>query len=278
MYGSNYNSHYGNTGFHPLLCYNGLNGDPLKGLLRSGNVYTSRDYRKFMEPLFQQYVKMGIKMQMRADSGFAANKFYEFCEQYNVDYFVKMKMNKKLQKIIERFITSKVVEARDSVFFETQYKANSWKKERRVLIHIEWKPNQLLPTYSAVVTSDEEISSKDGFMFYNGRGNAENMVKESKNGFYLDRLSSDSYETNAVKLQIALTSHLLANLFRRFCMSEDKKTTTIQTLRNILLKVASRVVKKSRTLVFKCASSFPFQKLFISVFEKIQKIPSFAPG
>lgn len=35
-----YNYHYSSNGYHPLMLYNGLNGDLVKVVLRSGSVYT----------------------------------------------------------------------------------------------------------------------------------------------------------------------------------------------------------------------------------------------
>lgn len=37
-----YNYHYSANDYHPLILYNGLNGDLVKVVLRSGSVYTSK--------------------------------------------------------------------------------------------------------------------------------------------------------------------------------------------------------------------------------------------
>ena len=38
---SDYNAHYGTTGYHPIVAFDGLTGDFLKAKLRPGNQYTS---------------------------------------------------------------------------------------------------------------------------------------------------------------------------------------------------------------------------------------------
>ena len=47
--------------YHPLLCYDGLTGDLLKAELRDGTLHCSNDADKFMESLFQEYMKEGLK-------------------------------------------------------------------------------------------------------------------------------------------------------------------------------------------------------------------------
>lgn len=53
--GTNYNAHYGTTGYHPLVAFDGLTGDFLKAELRSGNVYTSNSVKDFLEPMLEHY-------------------------------------------------------------------------------------------------------------------------------------------------------------------------------------------------------------------------------
>ena len=59
--GEGFNFHYQARGYHPLLCYDGLTGELLKAELRNGTLHCSNDADKFMEPLFQVYLKRGIK-------------------------------------------------------------------------------------------------------------------------------------------------------------------------------------------------------------------------
>ncbi len=48
-----YNYHYSAKGYHPLMLYNGLNGDLIKVALRSGSVYTSTDLNDFLKPVLE---------------------------------------------------------------------------------------------------------------------------------------------------------------------------------------------------------------------------------
>ena len=52
---TDYNAHYGTNGYHPLVAFDGLTGDFLKAKLRSGNQYTSKGVKEFLEPLLDHY-------------------------------------------------------------------------------------------------------------------------------------------------------------------------------------------------------------------------------
>lgn len=52
---TDYNAHYGATGYHPLVAFDGLTGDFLKATLRPGNQYTSNGVKEFLEPLLEHY-------------------------------------------------------------------------------------------------------------------------------------------------------------------------------------------------------------------------------
>ena len=280
--GSNYNTHYKTTGFSPLVCLNGKNGDMIKGFLRPGNYYCSRKIVPFFEPILKRYKKMGSVIKSRADSGFACPEFYELNEKYDAQYYIKLKMNAVVQRKIEEKISEeekketfeKIRTEEKEIFFEFQYAAQSWSKERRILARVQWKGDEFFPVYSAIVTNDLDSTPEEGFDFYNGRAVIENHIEEGKNGFSWDHLSHKNFESNSVKFQIYITAYLIIQLFRRICVPLKKEKSTVQTLRIMLFKVASKIVKNGRSFIFKCASAFHYKKLFLETLQNIQDIPA----
>lgn len=277
LHGSAYNHHYGETGFSPLVCFEGLTGDMIKGNLRPGNTYCSTKITSFAEPILKQYRKKGIKVKTRGDSGFACPEYYEMCERQGALYYIKLKSNARLKKQIqEEVLTEEIMKNRKDTYGEISYAAESWDRERRILVQVKWMKDQLFPVCSAIVTNDEECAPEEGFEFYNGRATIENRIEEGKNGFGWDHLSSKSFEANSANFQIYLLAVQIVQLFRRICLPVVKEKSTIDTIRLMLIKVAARVVKNSRTFLVKCASCFPFQKLFLRVLENLQQIPQYA--
>jgi len=194
-----------------------------------------------------------------------------------------------LKREFEKRLTKGVVQKREEVWFDFLYQAKSWEKPRRTLCRLEWKIDQLFPVCSSIVTNDESCTSKEGFKFYNGRANIEGLIEEGKNGFSWDHLSHKSFEANATEFQLFLLAVQVTQLFRRLAFPERKRSKkldnkssnkrspllTIQTIRQQLIFVAGRVVRSARKFVFKCASGFPFQALFLKTLENIQALPRF---
>ena len=279
LHGANFNTHYRETGFSPIVMFDGKTGDLIKGNLRPGNYHCSRKTVQFIEPVLKRFAQKGISVKSRFDSGFASPGIYEACERQNAKYWIKLKMNAVIKRKFEtQILKEDVYQEKKEVFTEFAYKAASWNKARRVLARVQWKGDELFPICTAIVTNDKKCTPEEGFEFYNGRATVENSIQEGKEGFSWDHLSNQSFESNAVKFQIFLTAFLLVQLFRRLCLPQKRKTSTILTLRTELIKIAARVVKNGRKLIFKCASCCPFQEMFTEVLKKIQNLPEFEFG
>jgi hypothetical protein len=95
-----FNYHYDSKGYHPLMLFDGVNGDLMKVELRNGKVYTSNNVKVFMEPILYWLDKKytGAKILLRADSGFAVPELYELCEEYGIEFVIRLKSNATLKK------------------------------------------------------------------------------------------------------------------------------------------------------------------------------------
>ena len=280
QYGTDYNAHYQTNGYHPLVLFDGLTGDCIKAVLRAGNVYTSRNVVSFVGPVIKDYEKMNpsATIAVRGDSGFAVPKLYELCEEHEIKYAIRLKSNKRLTSMaqdIEHQIGNrlKLNNGASYVFYkEITYKAASWNKPRRVIVKLERPEGELLFRYSFIVTN-LSYRPKNIVKFYQNRGTMENFIKEGKNGFAFDQLSSPDFYTNATKLQIALLAYNFANWFRRLCLPKSMNKSTIATVRIKLIKIAGKVINTARYTTFKLCSSCLYKKHFWFALKKIQGIP-----
>ena len=280
QYGSAYNEHYSHEGYHPLMLFDGNTGDALKGELRAGNVYTSRQVVRFIGPVLKNYGKafQEILFYLRADSGFAKPGLYRMCEEHNTSYAIRLKANAKLYELAEPFeeklYEKDSIQLEDSgvIYGEFSYQAKSWEHSRRVVVKIEKPKCEFALRYTFIVTNIQDKEPEDLIDFYFGRSTMENFIKEAKNGFAVDRMSSTDFWSNASKLQQMLLAYNLNNWLRRLAFPESYKSDRIFTIRMRLIKIAARVVKTGRYLYFKLASSCPYKKFFFSVLENIQKL------
>jgi len=277
--GNDYNQHYNNYGYHPLLAYDGLTGDLLKAELRPGNVYTSKNTTDFLFPLLFEFQEdyPTIDLFLRGDSGFADVMIYEKLESNGVAYTIRMKESKPLRSAAEDFVAELNELTKDNlvdyavVYGEFFYKADSWLYPRRIVCKVEKPYGQLTQRHTFIVTNMES-SPEDVIRFYCKRGTMENFIKESKSGFHMDGMSSSSMTVNANKLQISTLAYNLFNWFRRMVLPANMRKLMIDTIRLKLIKIAARFIRSARYITFKLCSSCPYKTEFYEVMKNINQL------
>ena|GEM_PF-4037083 len=141
--GNDYNQHYSNYGYHPLLVFDGLTGDLLKAELRSGNTYTSKGAPNFLYPLLlelqDEYPETNLFL--RGDSGFADVLMYEKLETNKTSYAIRLKENGRLRKLaseIEHELYEKTIQNVQKVYYEEfeeivrEYNEKQTRADRRI--------------------------------------------------------------------------------------------------------------------------------------------------
>lgn len=280
QHGANYNHHYQQKGFHPLFCFDGLTGDCLRAELRAGNVYTSRQVVRFMGPVLARYETWApdALIVLRGDSGFAVPELFELAETKGHKYAIRLKANARLQKAAQRVadqvLNPDKLHERQIHYREFLYQADSWSRARRVVVKMERPAGELLFQFTFIATN-MTVSPKNVVRFYFQRGHMENFIKEAKNGFACDKMSSTDFETNVMKLQLAMLAYNFNNWFRRLCLPERMKPNRMETLRSKLIKIAGKLVSSGRYWTWKLCSSCIYQNAFIQTFRNIHRLPGF---
>lgn len=273
--GTAYNAHYGTTGYHPLVAFDGLTGDFLSAELRPGNVYTSTNVAKFLSPLLSHYHQPTLDktILVRGDSGFATPEIYELCEQQDANYVIRLKSNRALGKLAEGYI--KIDDDMDwtteeTYYYSTTYQAASWTKPRRICIKSVRRPNELIFEHTYIVTTlSDNVNAQTVFSIYQKRGQMENYIKEAKNGFFMGKTDSLGFIENFGRLWISALTYNLVNLMKRFCLEPKNQTMQVNSLRLKLFKFAGKLVKTGRRLYLKMSTSHVYQKIFYRLITKI---------
>ncbi|MCY0870650.1 MAG: IS1380 family transposase [Firmicutes bacterium] len=280
QHGANFNYHYQQHGFHPLFCFDGLTGDCLRAELRAGNVYTSRQVVRFVGPIltrYEQWVPSAL-IVIRGDSGFAVPRLFDLAETKGHKYVIRLKSNARLQSMAQTManplLSSDKLHKRQIHYREFMYQASSWEKARRVVVKMERHAGELLFQFTFIVTN-MTLQPKNVIRLYCQRGHMENFIKEAKNGFACDKMSSTDFTSNAVKLQIAMLAYNFNNWFRRLCLPEKMKASRMETLRTKLIKIAGKLVYSGRYWTWKLCSSCVYQKEFIQTLNNLTRFPRF---
>ena len=108
--------------------------------------------------------------------------------------------------------------------------------------------------------------------FHNGRGTAEQWIKEGKNAINWTRLSCHSLRNNEVRLQLHALAYNLGNFLRTLALPEAVEHWSLTTLQNKLIKVGAKVMRHSRTVTFQLAEVAIPRHLFAEILRRIDEL------
>ena len=89
--------------------------------------------------------------------------------------------------------------------------------------------------------------------FYNGRGTAEQWIKEGKYALNWTRMSCRRFVANRVRLSLFILAYNLGNFLRRLCLPKAVKHWSLRSVQVKLIKMGGRLVRHSRRLIFQLA-------------------------
>ena len=153
--GSAYNGHFGCSCYQPLFVFNQL-GDVERCALRPGNVHSADGWRAVLEPVITRYRGSLKHLYLRGDAAFANPEIYEFLEAERIGYTIRLPANRVLQSRIGYLLKRPVGRPPHAVrryFASFRCQAQSWKKLRRVVAKVEWRPGELYPRVGFIVTT-----------------------------------------------------------------------------------------------------------------------------
>ncbi|MFC1895546.1 IS1380 family transposase [Thermodesulfobacteriota bacterium] len=262
VYGSQehmaYTGHFRKKCFHRLYCFSG-DGDGLAAILRPGNVHSANGTLDLIKPIVIRYRKKFKLFWLRGDSAFADPDIYAFCEANRVTYFIRLRENAVLTKLIKPHLKRPVGRPPQSgvqaKYVDLKYQAQSWDKPRRVVAKIEWHLGELFPRYYFIVTSSRLAAGKV-VTVYNGRGDVENRIKEGKNTLRWDKTSCHRFAANQARLKMGFIAYNLLHLIRRFYLWGEDRCRSIEWIITRLVKAGARIVYQARYWHVHVASAF----------------------
>jgi hypothetical protein len=274
-----YNGHFGCTCYHPLFVFNQF-GDLERCALRSGNVHSADSWHDVLEPVFARYRNRKMRRFFRADAAFAMPDVYEFLEAEGYKYTIRLPANQVLQErfahLLKRPLGRPPHEVR-RFYANFSYQARSWSKARRVVSKVEWHPGELYPRVGFIVTNLSRPAERV-VVFYNGRGTAEQWIKEGKNAAKWTRLSCQSFAANGVRLQLHALAYNLANFLRTLALPDEIEKWSLTSLREKLVKIGARLVAHGRYMTFQMAEVAVPRDLFRRILEMIDGLRKKAPA
>ena len=276
--GAAYNGHFECVCYHPLFLFNQF-GDCEGATLRPGNVHSAEGWQELLEPVVQRYQRKGRRLLFRGDAAFAKPAVYEYLEEEKSGYAIRLAANAVLQREIAHLLVrpTEWPSRRPIVsYHDFTYQAQSWSVSRRVVAKVEWHQGELFPRAGFIVTN-LSYPPKGIVRFYNGRGTAEQWIKEGKYALNWTRLSCHRLVANQVRLLLFILAYNLGNFVRGLALPEAIKHWSLTSLQTRLIKTGGRLVRHARRLVFQLAEVLVAREMLAGILDRISRL-RLAPG
>jgi Transposase DDE domain group 1 len=259
--------------YHPLFLFNQF-GDLERCLLRPGSVHSAEEWRSVLVPVIARPRGRGFVLYFRGDAAFAKPELDGLLETEDIGYAIRLPANPVLQERIGHLLTRPVGRPpRKPQVFHASFtcQAQSWAKPRRVVAKVEWHQGELYPRVGFIVTNltrpAERVSK-----FHNGRGTAEQWIREGKQALRWTRLSCRAFRANAARLQLFALAYNLGNFLRSLVLPDQVAHWSLTTLREKLVKIGARIVRHSRYLVFQLAEVAVPRAVFAAILRRIDRL------
>lgn len=279
---SSFNGHYGTRCLFPLLGFLTIDGETEQHLfharLRPG---TSKEPRVSVA-LLRRTVKrlrmafIGAEVVVRLDAGFAAPHLLETLDELGVKYVVGFPGNKVLDRmaaghlIYARYLAS-YCEGTCAAFGDGQYRAKTWKRERRIVFKAEVTvhPDREDRDNARFLLTNFDSRPHEAWNFYVRRGDSENRIKELKHDLDIGLTSCSSYAANQLRVLMCAMAYFLLQELRASLKGTELARAQVCTLRMRLLKVAVVMKESVRRILLTFPRSYPWQELWCRAAQRI---------
>jgi hypothetical protein len=303
--GAFFNTYYQGVCYAPLYIFCGHH--LLVAKLRSSNVDPAEGALSELERIIGVIREkwQSTHILVRGDSAYAREEIFKFCEQQEgVDYAIAMGTNSVLKlrafdviakakadyeqrlepvtKLMETlFSADKELESVGnlvpksiwyrSICYQTQ---ESWSRSRRVVTKVSHdgqgsKIRHVVTSLPAAKISPSQLYTDK----YCPRGEMENRIKEQQLDLFADRTSTQTFESNQLRLWLSSMAYVLMQAFRQHGLSKTSfAQATIGTIRLNFLKLGARITVSVRRILIAIASSCPDQDILAIAYSKIAAI------
>ncbi|MFO0888285.1 MAG: IS1380 family transposase [Isosphaeraceae bacterium] len=222
----------------------------------------------------------GVRITIRADSGFCREEIMAWCERSGVGYVLGLAKNARLTAMI----ADELDEARRQfeatrqparAFAEIRYRTlETWGRERRVVAKAEHLAKGSNPRFVVTSLSAEDRPARPLYeRDYCGRGEMENRIKEQQLQLFAGRTSAGTMRANQVRLFLSSIAYTLLNALRRLGLAgTELAEAQCQTIRLKLLKIGALVRVTVRKVWVHLSGGCPYAELFRRVQARLSAI------
>jgi Transposase DDE domain group 1 len=277
-----YHGYFGQHQYHPLLVFDGDTGQIITALLRPGNAHAGASalsvLKRLIARLREQWPQ--VRVELRADAGFALPAIYEYCEAKGIYYTIGLVPNQRLEELAASLVSlaqtasmlrkRRGVEPKVKLLSAKSYEAASWGKKRRVLYKAEVLEKGTNTRF--VVTNRREAPQVLYERHYVERGETENRIKDYKNALRADRLSCHKFWANQFRLLLHAAAYWLLDTLRLRLARRGFRRMQLDTLRLRLVKIEGRVRQLLEKVRLHLASGHPGRRLWQALSSTVEAV------
>ena len=277
--GKFFHAYYGGYCFLPLYTFCGP--WPLGAVLRPSNrdasAGTIGELSRTIPKLRSAWP--GVRIVIRADSGFCREPILRWCEEHDVDYVIGLSRNQRLVRVLghERHQAQQQFQQTGRaarVFKDLTWRTrHSWSRPRRVIGKAEHLAKGANPRFVVTSLPPERFDARRLYEdLYCARGEMENRIKEQQLSLFADRTSTHAMRSNQLRLLFSTMAYLLHLVLREFGLKgTELAAAQAGTIRTKLLKIGGRLRVSVRRVWISLSESSPHQHLFERVLLNLRR-------
>ena len=276
-------SYEGFRGFNPLMGI--IKGKELSmagfSLFRPGNASPAANNLSLLRNISKYLEKNnpGVKLCVRMDSAGYNHRIMKYCDKEGHGFVIagdKYEIvldtiaaieKSRWEKLKKKKYSAMEEEVAESVHFvgpEKEGTAYRFVVTRR-------KNNQLalFPEYEytyRVYFTNTDWDKHKVVHFYRQRGDAENVIKEEKEGFAVENILSEDFLANAALFQMQLLAYNLVQYFKYTNLKRSWWNLRIKQLRFRLINIAGVVVNHARKTILRISVHYKYMETFHRIY------------
>jgi hypothetical protein len=278
-------SYEGSRGFNPLMGI--IKGPNLSmagfSLFRPGNAAPGANNLSLLRKLSGYFKKNNseVKVNVRMDSAGYNHKIMLYCDQAGHGFVIagdrygilldtiaaiageeweKLKPRKQPEPAAEE-------EVAEGIHFVGPEKGG--KAYRFVVVRHKRDQLALFPEYEysyRIYFTNTDWDKHKVVHFYRQRGDAENVIKEEKEGFAVENILSGDFLANAALFQMQLLAYNLVQYFKYTNLKRSWWNLRIKQLRFRLINIAGVVVNHARKTILRISLNYKYMETFYGIY------------
>ena len=268
----------GESGYAPLFCFWAEEQELLLSHLLAGNRNPAGKLEWFLREVLR-VVPAGRRLKMRGDSGFYRWKFIHQLEAHHIIYGITADQSPPLlaqiaalpEKAWKSFGHGTKAQYAEFWYAPNREASHRYavKRERRYP-----KKQEAYWHYYVVVTNDLHSTARQVLRWALNRCSVENLIKEHKSGFGLEKLPTNKFHANWAWLLIGQLAFNLVAWCKRLILPEQYQKATIKTIRHQILNVAGKIVSSARQFFLVLSDESLFQDVWAFALNRLADMKS----